>query len=274
MVMKVDLHTHTSDFSHLIFTEVDKKKYLLKLLSKLYKKGDKLVVGVANFNNDGRYSKFVRATNELSEDYIVNLRNSNYFISIQKNNKIIYFVRADEIETDKGHILILGNKDKINSRNLKNLLKLARKNKWIVIADHPLHKIGLGYFLIQRIFGLKRWSLNDESIKKNKKDFDSIELNSYFPEDRDKIRKFAKKNNIPIIADSDAHCIKEFFDSYFEVENLNFKNIQKFKRSFRKALKKHVKIHAEKHGFLARYKHGFNALIFENWLRKLGLFIR
>ncbi|MBS3094678.1 hypothetical protein J4474_03360 [Candidatus Pacearchaeota archaeon] len=271
MTFKIDLHTHTSDFSHFIFAKINKKEYLQKILTKLFRKGDKIIVGVAEFNSDGRYSKLVETAKELSKDCIVEFGNEDYFISIKKGEKIIYFIRTDEIETDKGHILIIGNKNKIDSRNLSHLLKTARKKRWIVIADHPLHKTGLSYFLISKIFSLKKLSLDKKTLEKNKEYFSSLELNSYFPEDWKKIRSFARKNKIPLISDSDAHFIKEFFDSYFEMENLDFKNISKFKKSFKRELRRHIKIHPKKHEFIFKYKHGFESLFFGKILSKLGL---
>ena len=271
MSFKVDLHTHTSDFSHLLITNVDKKVYTLKLLQRLFKKGNNLVIGIAEFNCDGRFGKFVDATKELPKNYVVDQKNSDWMISIKKNKKKIYFVRTDEVETNKGHILIVGNKEKIDVHNLENLLKIAKKKKWVVVADHPLHKASLAYFLIAKIFSLKNLSLDEKTIKKYKDYFSSIEMNSYFPEDWKKIKKFAKKNKIPIIADSDAHFVNEFFQSHFDVKYLNFKSLSKFTKSLKKALKKHVKTHSQKHIFTAKYKHGFDSIIFEFILGKMGL---
>ena len=264
----MDLHTHTSDFSHFIFSRKNEKEYLIELLKKLFRQGDNLVIGLAEFNNDGGFSKFVKATEKLPRDY--HIAKNGPIILIRRKNKKIYFVRADEIGTDKGHVLIVGNNEKISSKNIIEILKKARKNKWIIIADHPLHKFLLPYFLISKLIdGEPNISLKKEIILKNKNYFDSIELNPYFPEDTGKIKYFGKKNKIPIVSESDAHSLGEFFESYFELENLDLSNISKFKKSFRKAMKKHIKLHVGKHGFLAEYKHGFNVLI--DYLgRKIG----
>ncbi len=257
---KLDLHTHTSDFRHFILSEKDKKSYLIKLLNKLYRHGDNIVIGVAEFNDDGRFSRFIEAIKLLPEEYKIN--KNLPIVSIEKKNKTIYFIRADEIATEKGHILIIGNNQKINSRKLKNVLKKAKKNEWIVIVDHPLHELSLPYFLIAKLIEPELLvSLQKETILKNKESIDSLELNSYLPEDRKKIKKFAKKNKIPIIADSDAHSIEEFFDSYFELENLDLRNITMFKKSFRKALRKKIKVNAGKHEFIAKYNHGLKVLL-------------
>lgn len=265
---KLDLHTHTSDFFHFIFSKTDEKDYLVGLLKKLFKKGDNVVIGLAEFNSDGRFSKFLKATKKLPKDYCVS--ENGPIISIEKGKKKIYFVRADEIATDKGHILIVGNNGKIKTRNIEELLRNARRHGWIVVADHPLHKFFLPYFIISKLIdGWSNISLGKEDMLKNKKDFDSLEINSYFANDENEIKKIGRKNKIPIISDSDAHSIEEFFNSYFELENLDLKNISKFKKSFRKALKKHIKLHIGKHDFFAEYRHGFKVL-FDYIGKKLG----
>jgi len=265
---KVDLHSHTSDFQHLIFNKPNKKEYIIKLLNKLFKQGDNLVIGLAEFNDDGRFSKFLKAVKELPKDYIVT--KNLPIVSIKKSNKTIHFIRADEISTEKGHVLIVGNNEKIKSRNLKEILKKARKNKWIVIADHPLHEFGPAYFIVSRINDHPAISLKSKTILKNKKNIDALELSSYFPEDREKVKKFGKKHNIPVIAESDAHFLSEFFDSHFELENLDLTNITTFKKTFRKALRKNIKLFPGKHPFTAKYKHGFQ-VIFGTICMKLGL---
>jgi len=265
---KVDLHSHTSDFHHLIFSKSNKKEYLIKLLNKLFKKGNNLVIGLAEFNDDGRFSKFVKAMKLLPKEYEV--KKNLPIISIRKNKKIIYFIRADEIATEKGHILIVGNNKSIKTRNLRKILEKAKKHKWIVIIDHPIHEFGPAYFLVSRINNHPAISLKKQTILKNKKKIDALELSSYFPEDRAKIKRFGKKNKIPVISQSDAHFLNEFFDSYFELDNLDLTNISRFKKSFRKALKRNIKLHPGKHEFTAKYKHGFE-VIFDYFGRKWGL---
>ena len=265
---KLDLHRHMSDLFHFILSKQGKKEYLIKLLNKLFRKGDDLVIGLADFNNDGRFSKFEKTIRELPKDYLINKKGP--IISIKKNKKMIYFIRANEISTEKGHILIIGNNEKIKTRKLENILIKAKENKWIVIADHPLHEFTFPYFLISRINEHSAISLKKETIYNNKKNIDVLELNSYFPEDRKEIKKLGKKYKIPVISESDAHFMNEFFNSYFELDNLDLTNITKFKKTFRKALKKHIKLHPRKKGIFVIYKHGVY-VVMEIFGKKLGL---
>jgi len=212
------------------------------------------------------WRKFVNATKKLPKEYTIDRKYQDYFISISKNKKRIYFVKTDEIETNKGHISIIGFKGKIKKRKLREVLKQAKKQRCVVIANHPLHEYGLSYFL----FWGENISLSKKTIRKNKKFFDAVELNAYFPENWKKVRIFSKKNKIPVVADSDAHSFNEFFKSYFELENINFNNPKKFKKSLKKALKKKIKIHAREHGFEAKYKH-IAGVFLEEIGEKLGV---
>ena len=62
-------------------------------------------------------------------------------------------MKTDEIETDKGHVLVVGFKGKIRKSRLKDVLKEAHKQKCVIIANHPLHKFGVSYFLVEKILG-------------------------------------------------------------------------------------------------------------------------
>ena len=185
--------------------------------------------------------------------------------------KEIYFVKTDEINTDKGHILIIGFKGKIKKRKLEIVFIEAHKQKCIIIANHPLHhEFKINYFIIKKILNSNEISMNEEELKKHKKDFDSIEINSYFPEDWKDIKKFAKKNNVSLVSDSDAHFLDEIFTSFYEVKNISFKNSKLFKKSLKIALKRGINLHAKKYGYFVKYKHVLE-IILENLGKKIGL---
>ena len=268
---KVSLHSHITNFVHFTLTKPNKKEYLEKLLRILFKKHGNLVLGITNFNDDKRYHKVLEATKFLSEKYMINKKYKNYFFSIELNNKKIYFVKTDEIETDNGHILIIGFNGKIRKRKLENVLKEAHKQKCVIIANHPLHSFGVSYFLIRKFLGkLKTISITKNELEKNKKYFDALELSSYFPEDWKKIEAFARKKNLNLVSDSDSHFLDEVFTSWYEAKNLNFETPQSFKKSLKKALRKDLYLHARKYSYFARYKHSFEVLL-EKIGRKFGL---
>ncbi len=264
MKFKLDLHAHTSDFAHLFFTNPNNQNYVTSLLKDLYKKHGNLILGIANFNDDRRYERFVEISKKLPKEYKVDYTFEEIFITISRGHQKIHFIKCDEIQTNRGHILIVGYEGMIKKRTLNEVLKNAYRNKCIIIVSHPLHNVMIGHFIIKKI------SLTEKEIVKNKKLIDAIELDPYFPGDWKKVKEISRKEKIPVIAESDAHFLGEFFKSYFELGELKFKNPNILKKSLKKALKKSIKIHAEKHNFVAGYKHILQVFI-ENFGKKIGL---
>lgn len=256
---KIDFHSHEPEFIHLSFLKGNDKENSKKFVEKAFKIPGNLAVGITNFDNNEIYEKFLASLKLLP--YKVDYSNKDCFISITKNNRTIYIIKTDEIDTDKGHILLIGHKGKIGKTNLKVLLKKAHKEKDIIIATHPLHEFGVSHFIIKRFFTEKPINITEKELKKDKKGFDAIELNSYFPEDWNKIKEFAKKENMKIVAESDAHFLNEFFNSYFELEGLDFTNAYTFKKSLKQALKHHIRLHPHSNGFTAKYKHAIQNLL-------------
>lgn len=166
---KLSLHSHTSNFVHFILTEPNKKEYLENLIKNLFKKHGNIVLGITNFDDDGRYEKLLDATKLLAPEYIINKDNKDYFFSIKANNKSIHFIKSDEIETEKGHILIIGFKGKIRKRDLKEVLNEAHNQHCIIIANHPLHEFNVSYFLIKKLLGgAENISIDKKSLLKYK----------------------------------------------------------------------------------------------------------
>lgn len=270
-IFKVSLHSHTTNFVRFILTKPNKKQYLEKLLKILFKKHGNVVLGISNFNDDNRYKKLFETTKLLSKGYLVNKEHKDYFFSIRLNNKKIYFIKTDEIQTDRGHILIIGFNGKIKKRKLEHVLKDAQKQNCIIIANHPLHNFLAPYFLVKKIFGKSLdASLNEKDLIKNKNYFDALEISSYFPEDWKKIKAFAKKNREALVSDSDAHFLDEIFTSWYEVKDLNFENPVEFKKSLKKALRKNLHLHAKRNGYFAKYRHAFEIAL-EKLGRKIGI---
>ncbi len=272
MRYKLSLHSHLADIDHLIFTKPNHKPYLELILNYLIKMKGNLVLGVSNFDDDDRYETIVGESKRLSQRFKVNYEFKEYFISIKYKNKNIHLIKTDEIETKEGHILLIGHKGKVKTHSLVGLLKKARKERDIVIANHPLHTFGLGYFLIKHLFRKRSAiSISAQDIDKNKKSISALELNSYFQEDWKSINALSKKLGIPLVSDSDAHFTDELFRSYYVVDGLSFKNVLAFKKTLKKALKKHMILHARKHGCFASYRHALSVLLIEIIGIKLGL---
>jgi len=256
---RISLHSH--------ITPPPQKKLSKEFLELLLQKPPTLVLGITNSNNNNHYKNFLKSLNNLK--FQISSPYKDHFFSITKNNKTIYFVKTDEIATDKGHILVIGFKGKIHHRRIKETLKEAHRQNCIIIANHPLHEFAIPHFIIKDVLGAKRKiSMNKKILTKYKKQFDALELNSYFPEDWKDIKAFARKNKLPIVSDSDAHFTNEIFTSYYQTKNLDFSSPNKFKRSLKKAIHKQVKLHAKAFGLEAEYKHGFQIL----WHRIKNIF--
>jgi hypothetical protein len=227
----------------------------------------------SDVNGDGRYRRFVSLVREYRGKYEVDLEHRDYFISISREGRRVYFVKCDEIATNKGHVLIVGHKGKVKSRRLKDVLKEAHRSRCLIVANHALHKMGIDYFVVSKIVGSKnlmKMSMSKGDLDENINGFDAVELNSYFPEDWKKIRKIVKNRKTRITASSDAHFLGEFFRSYVELEGLDFSSGEGFKKSLKRAFRKGVKVHAKKHGFVALYRHGLH-LVFDHFSGVLGI---
>ncbi len=261
-LFKIDLHAHTSDEFHLLHNKAHEINYVKSLLSKITRSKTPIILCIADFNHDKRYEKFVKTSRKLRE-FDIEYKNEQDFIKISNNGKDYYIIKGDEIPTDKGHILLIGTSTTIKSKNLKEVLKEAHKQHAVIIAPHPLHKFGIPFMLLQKIRKQGELSLSQAELQKHKKEFDAVEYDSYFPEDKKKLLKFSNKEHLPLIADSDAHFLNEFFSSYFELSGIDFTNENIFKKSLKKALHKQIKIHAGKNGFFSAYKHGFSVLFFD-----------
>jgi hypothetical protein len=250
---------------------VNRQRYYLELLEKLFMKKGTLVLGVANNGNNRKYRKFVESLGKLPKKYKVDMEFDSCFVCVRKGRKKIYFVKTDEIATDKGHVLIVGYPHDIRSKKLEDIFSKVKRRDCVVIANHPLHHLGIDYFFYSKLIGGNdKVSISRRELNKYKGKFDAIELNSYFPGDWDKIRAYSKKNKIPVVADSDAHEVDELFRSWFEIKNLDFRNPEKFKKSLKRGLKKGLKVHARAHGFEAKYVHVLHGLI-NKYGGKLGL---
>lgn len=271
---KLSLHSHTSNFVHFILSKPNKKDYLDKLIKILLKKHGNIVLGVSNFNDDNRYKDLLKATKLLQNTYTMNYYFSDFYFSVSLNGRKIYFVKTDEIETDRGHLLIVGFKGKINKRSLKKVLLQAHNQNCVVIANHPFHEHNLSYFIVKLInsaLGIHgEMSITKSEFIKNIESFDALELNAYVPDDWKEIKKFARNNNIPLVSDSDSHFLDEIFTSWYDAKNIDFSDPKSFNKSLKKSFRSGLKLHARRHGYFAAYKHTLQVIL-EKIGIKLGL---
>ena len=130
-MVKADLHNHIRTGSKI-------GSYLGKAMTKTRETlGENGVIGIINFG-DLRYESFLengKGRLDISSD------GSYFYDKIEK----VWGVKGQEVETDFGHLLILGVPSKIeieSRRSLDYILSSVRDFEGIIIADHPFYYQG------------------------------------------------------------------------------------------------------------------------------------
>ena len=75
---KLDLHNHTSTFSGIIGKRQDPQQYVEKLLGTLFKKQGNIILGIADFDSDNRYKKFLNILRKFPEEYVLDKQYKDY----------------------------------------------------------------------------------------------------------------------------------------------------------------------------------------------------
>jgi len=165
--------------------------------------------------------------NGLSSQYNVSWlgRDKNVFV-IQKGNQYLFLVNSVVSHLgENGHEhnhLIIGTTQIPNWRRLEDTLELADKKNLISIATHPKSKSGLSF----------------ENIEKYRNKFDAIEGfdSQLSPNDNDIAMDYARQNNLPWIAFSNAHRVKDAGISAIEFQDelLNYASEETFIRTLKR----------------------------------------
>ncbi len=217
MKIKADLHNHLSTLSN-IPKEFNKVLDIAK--KRLGKNG---ILGIINGGDDNRYENFINLRGYEKQ----NIGNAIYV-----PEKEILVLRGQELFLKQGHILILGLKSNIKSKNenLEYLLKSTKDNNGIIIAAHLFFFGGIGPYLEK----------NPELLKY----FDGIEIHNgeaFYGNKKAKNFYNKIKNDYDIGACSfqDGHSLYEIGLSYTCLEQPFFENSDKLNSSLRKSIRKH-----------------------------------
>jgi hypothetical protein len=256
-VFHCDFHAHTERFAKILGKAPETKPYVKKLIGRLFNLPQVPVLGIANFNDDQRYQRLILAIRHLPKSYQIDRKNQAHFVKITKGKKKIYLIKTDEIETEKGHILVIGYKGNVKHRKLQEVLEGAEKQNCPIIANHPLHKFSLTEEFGKRLVARKPHplSLSAKDLLKNQSSLDALECNAYFPEDWPKIKLFAERQKIPVTCSSDAHYFQELFQSYTTLQHLNFSSPKSLKSSIKMSFKHKPKLHLQSHSARAKWRH-------------------
>jgi hypothetical protein len=206
--------------------------------------GNMGVLGVVDFENYGDNSRYAQIRSQ-AKGRIADLGNSFYDC-----NYGVFVVKGQEVQTDKGHILVIGlNQNQFikSGKNvpLEDALKESKDKGGIIIADHPFYKEGIGEFLIS----------NPDYIQ----NFDGYEVHNgeaalhiprllpkYANEQANDFNYYNyqifKRYGVGLLSFSDGHSINEIarsFTTLYPDEPLtNSNNYFEFRDLLRKSIKK------------------------------------
>jgi predicted metal-dependent phosphoesterase TrpH len=138
----------------------------------------------------------------------------------------IPFIRGEEVRTREGDLLAINITEEIpRGLSCEETLDLIREQGGISILAHPFDKTRKG-------------CLNEKA--------DAIELNARASkEDNRRAAEYARKHNLPLVADSDAHFPDEIGNAYTEgpdVDVENTKELLYFIHHGKPVVKRHVSL--------------------------------
>ena len=225
-MIKADFHNHFLTSSKM--ERVGFNKPINRAVKRL---GEGAVMGLVNFE-DKRYEKYCSLDGYTRIDF----RNAVY---VPEKQALV--VKGQEIQASSGeHILVLGLEKDVHLkgfRTIEDTLKEAKDNNGIIIADHPFHKHGIGFFL--------------ESHKEFLEFFDAIEVHNglacfYIPSQtmpraNAKAHDFfnSVKEDFPMLGQvisSDGHSVYEIGSSWMHFPSINLLNSESILDSIKKGL--------------------------------------
>lgn len=213
--VKTDLHTHgwtgqEPGFGQFVLKILGErgKRNLQTIAEKGFEQEQDTLIGFINFN-DTRYQKIVNTRGELPKNYNLYDDNVQRFVGVYGKNRDLwsFILRGQEIPTNEGHVLVLGNNKEIKRRTIEDVLKEAKDMNALIVGDHFLGLKGLG----------------KENIIRYIKYLDLLEYgNSNFPELTSKSKDIGEKLKIPGLYNSDSHNLERMFSSYMIFPELDF----------------------------------------------------
>ena len=252
-----DLHAHVTNHYDIIGNPkiplISKKDYrgffnnpknpTAQLLDHCFATAPRTLVGIINFDDNRGQMMFDEIRNSRS-DYD-QIRDHGVFMVVQRDDKQAGLLIGDEIQTDKGHIVIMaaeknGELQRPNTRKLLEVLKFGREYRGFIYVDHVLAEFGwIGAKINKFMNGHDRLSLREEEIVEFKDYLDAIGIHdsNFGLRLGLKQAEIASKYKIPRIVTSDSHRIRDIFSSSMALENLDYSGSQPVKNSLREGIK-------------------------------------
>lgn len=266
----VDLHAHVTDFwdlvinpsipivgdslgwKHLrgIYFEKDRvfeneQDIVKRLLGHSLFNSPNSLVGLINFSDERaqRIFKRLKKICSVKGDYDLSQDGSLLTIVNKSNNRIANYIMGQEIATDKGHVVIVGNSQNIPYSLFRDVVKSAKEeHNALVFADHATREYAGLVKAVAKGFGKDiRLGLREEDIANFREDIDGMSVldsASSRAESRRQI-ELARKYGVPVYACSDSHSIDGIFSPSVKM-NLDLTNENNLKLALREELKKGI----------------------------------
>jgi len=256
-MVRADLHNHLrgdmgTQESRLTFNRV------IDFASKRLGPGG--IFGLVNMNGkdtiDRRYEQFIKSREAQGYEGL------NFGNAICVPNKEILVIKAQEVRTNKGHLLCLGVRENRSLRSganvsLDDALKEADDNNCVKIVDHPFYLEGMGSFLSQ----------NPEYLEK----IDGFEVHNgeaalWIPfmkntyNANEKAREFfdseiRDKHNVGAVYSSDGHSLGELGSSWMEILMPDISNSEKLISSLREEIRQIPENYQAKNSVIPAFMH-------------------
>jgi hypothetical protein len=183
------------------------------------------LVGLANFD-DERAQRMIYDLRRLFDSKGLNFDYDGVLLSAKVDERNIGFLRAQEIITDKGDILLIGLDGTLRDKSLAEVIAKAKgEYNALVFGCH----IG------------KPRSLRLGDVEKYREYFDGVDVINDF--------------GIPVYSASDSHTPEGIFRASSIFENLDFSNAEKIKEGIRRNLRQGVKMSGRKESALEVARH-------------------
>jgi hypothetical protein len=191
------------------------------------------LAGIINFD-DNRAQMAFKELRKIALEFGYDLQEKGSLISIYapKRDQRAVFISGQEAATNEGHVLLAGIERNIESKDLGDVLLMARDAEALIFGDHAMKNGALTNAGNSAINRASRLSLNRKSLEQYAHYFDAICIGGKDQE------QTARDLNIPLYASSDSHDVDYMFNGYTlfpVVEGLDVLDENKVKKSIRTA---------------------------------------
>ncbi|GEM_PF-2593648 len=270
--VKTDLHTHVvsnleeSGVWERIWVDLlgnRRVKSLEEFVIACSRQNQNTLVGITNFSGNGMYETIMHSIEKMPKSIEIYDEHKDVYIGARSEKGFWhFFLRTEEIPTDKTRVLVAGSREDIGTRNLEEVLRISEERGYLTVALRPENKF-MNRIAERILHRQKNLCLSKESFEKYSGRFDVLEVfNSSYPRMFSENERLAKENHIPGIYSSEAYRIDSLFNGNFTMEEIDFSNPKSLITSIKKGLQERryfAKIVREK-GFFENALHKISTI--------------